>query len=113
MSCSFTAIGDGHFGLAGELCIFHAAELKPHLLEALEAGAECDIDLAQVTEVDTAGLQLLLGAKREAERRGCRLGFVNHSEPVLEALDLVNLARDFGDPLLIPASRTEADHESR
>ncbi|WP_421683098.1 STAS domain-containing protein [Stutzerimonas urumqiensis] len=108
MSCEISAVGEGRFRLAGELCVFHAAELKPHLLAIVQADADREIDLAQISEVDTAGIQLLLLAKREAARLGGRLAFVNHSEPLLDAIGLLNLARDFGDPVLMPARHEEA-----
>lgn len=98
MSCEIGVMGEGRASLAGELCVFHAAELKPRLLGFATAACEQEIDLAQVSEVDTAGIQLLLLAQREAVRAGGRLHYVNHSEPVLEALALLNLAADFGEP---------------
>lgn len=103
MSCEISVTGEGRSSLAGELCVFHAAELKPQLLVIATAHAEQEIDLAQVSEVDTAGLQLLLLAKREAARAGVRLSYINHSEPVLAALTLLSLAADLGDPMLMPA----------
>lgn len=105
MSCEISVMGEGRSSLAGELCVFHAAELKPRLLSITTIDADQEIDLAQVSEVDTAGVQLLLLAKREAARAGSRLSYVNHSEAVLEALTLLNLAPDFGDPVLMPAQR--------
>lgn len=98
MSCEIGVMGEGRASLAGELCVFHAAELKPRLLAIATTTGEQEIDLAQVSEVDTAGVQLLLLAQREAARAGIRLSYVNHSEPVLEALALLNLAPDFGEP---------------
>ncbi|WP_408101492.1 lipid asymmetry maintenance protein MlaB [Stutzerimonas sp. VN223-3] len=107
MSCEISVMGEGRSSLAGELCVFHAAALKPRLLAIATAGVDQEIDLAQVSEVDTAGVQLLLLAKREAARAGGRLFYVNHSEAVLEALTLLNLAPDFGDPVFMPAEKRE------
>ncbi|TCD23128.1 STAS domain-containing protein [Pseudomonas sp. IC_126] len=101
-------MGEGRSSLVGELCVFHAAELKPRLLTIATTDSDQEIDLAQVSEVDTAGVQLLLLAKREAARAGGRLSYVNHSDPVLEALALLNLAPDFGDPLLMPVDQGAA-----
>lgn len=104
MSCEISVTGEGRSSLAGELCVFHAAELKPQLLAIATAGDQV-IDLSLVSEVDTAGVQLLLLAKREAARAGGQLSYVNHSDPVLEALALLNLAPDFGNPLLMPVDQ--------
>jgi anti-sigma B factor antagonist len=96
--------------ITGELCVFHAAEIKPRLLDFLEPGKIYDVDLSSISEVDTAGVQLLLLAKREAARVGCQLNFLSHSTPVLELMELFQLSRDFGDPVLLLA---EAQHEFR
>jgi anti-anti-sigma factor len=89
--------------IVGELSIYHAHYLKQRLLELVHAHSEIDIDLAQVTEVDTAGLQLLILAKRDAAALGRDLRFFGHSQAVLEFLDLYDLTATFGDPVVISA----------
>jgi anti-anti-sigma factor len=74
----------------------------PHLAQP----GELEIDLSQVSELDGAGLQQLLLAKREATRVGNTLRLVSHSRAVLEVFDLCNLAAFFGDPLIISHSAT-------
>jgi len=49
--------------IEGEFTIFRAMELKPVILAA---PPPLEIDLSGVTEMDTAGLQLLILAKRAA-----------------------------------------------
>jgi anti-anti-sigma factor len=83
--------------LDGEITIYTAMELKKTILDALEeCGQALHLDLSAVTELDTAGFQLLVLAKREAERRG--KGF--HIEAVSPATDelirLYNMAGYFG-----------------
>ena len=90
--------------LDGELTIFSAHETKLALLGALQAGTTVDCDLSGVTEFDTAGLQLLLLAKREAAARGAVLRLSGHSPAVLGAFDLLDVGRHFGDPVLMPAA---------
>jgi anti-sigma B factor antagonist len=85
--------------IVGELCIFNASDLKPQLLAMTEGEGTRTVDLAQVSEVDSAGLQLLLIAKREAARLGKHLLYTNHSEPVLEAARLLGLGAELDDPL--------------
>jgi len=101
MSCEIDVVEEGRASLAGELCVFYAAELKPRLLAIATTAGEQEINLAQVSEVDTAGIQLLLLAQREAASAGGRLRYVNHSAPVLEILMLLNLAAELGDPASI------------
>ena len=103
--------GVERIALAGELCIFHAEELKPKLLQLLKPDAVCETDLSKVTEIDCAGVQLLILAKREAASLGCELSFVSHGEPVLAVIELLNLSRSFGDPVLITVGQEQL-HES-
>lgn len=88
--------------LSGELTIYTAAEIKATLAAAMESADSLEIDLFGVTEIDTAGLQLLLMTKRAADKK---IAFINHSQPVLRLVDLANLGGVFGDPLLISATQ--------
>lgn len=87
--------------VAGELTIYTASEWKPRLLAPLLEGENLELDLGAVQELDTAGLQLLLLAKKEARARGLTLQFCNHSPAALEAIELCGLAGFFGDPVLL------------
>lgn len=89
----------------GELTIYTAGEVRERLLDALRRGKETEIDLSRVTEIDTAGLQLLILAKREAVAKNRSLLLHGHSAVVLECLDLCNLTASFGDPVLISSHR--------
>ncbi|MBT3065187.1 lipid asymmetry maintenance protein MlaB [Rhodoferax sp. U11-2br] len=80
--------------IEGELTIFRAAELKPMLLDA---PAVTEVDLSAVTELDTAGLQLLMVAKKAALAQGRELQLTGHSPAVLDVLALLNVAADLGD----------------
>lgn len=87
--------------LDGDLTIYEAAELKTALLTALEEEPTLEIDLSGVDELDTAGLQLLLLLKNEAQAEGRHVRFTQHSHSVREVLDLCDLAAVFGDPIVI------------
>ena len=86
--------------IQGELTIFRAAELKPVLLDQ---PAPSEIDLSGVTELDTAGVQLLLLAKATALAAHRELRLVAPSPAVTEVLELLNLAAYFNDPLPMDA----------
>ncbi|MBN9422722.1 MAG: STAS domain-containing protein [Candidatus Accumulibacter sp.] len=92
--------------LTEDLTIYHALGQKQALLEALDAAGELELDLAQVSEMDTAGLQLLILLKKEAQRAGKRVAIVAHSQAVREMIDFCNMATELGDPLVIPARET-------
>lgn len=89
--------------IEGELTIFRAAELKPVLLDH---PAPSEIDLSGVTELDTAGVQLLLLAQATALSAHRELRLVAPSPAVTEVFELLNLAAYFDDPLLMDARGT-------
>ena len=92
---------------AGEMSIYSAAELKPALLDALAKGDEIEINLADISEIDTSGVQLLMLMKREAAAAGKSLKLAGHSPSVLEVFELLGLGNWFGDPQLLPADATQ------
>ena len=90
----------GALRIEGELTIFRAAELMPQLLAS---PAPQTLDLSGVTEIDSAGLQLLMLVNREAGQQGKTLEISGHSPAVQQVLDFCNLVGVFGDPMLISA----------
>lgn len=93
--------------LSGELTIYEASEARTLLAARLDAqGKKLELDLAGLEEIDTAGIQVLLWLRREAEARGKLLPFTNHNPAVLAVFDLLKVTALFGDPILItPTSR--------
>ena len=89
--------------LEEDLTIYTAMSAKDKLLAALSECTQLDLDLSQVAEIDSAGFQLLVMAKREANRLAKPMHIVAHSPAVRELLDFYNSAAYFGDPLHIPA----------
>ncbi|WP_018151817.1 STAS domain-containing protein [Leeia oryzae] len=94
----------GPLQLSGEVNIFTAAAIREQLLARLETSPRLEIDLAEVSEIDTAGLQLLLAAKLTCQSKGGDLTLVHHSAPVLDVMDLCNLTHVFGDPVVISSN---------
>jgi anti-sigma B factor antagonist len=90
--------------IEGELTIYRAAELKQTLLETLIAHPALEIDLSGVTEVDSAGVQLLMLAKQTARAAKREVTLVGHSPAVVEVLELLDLAAYFGDPMVVGAN---------
>jgi anti-anti-sigma factor len=80
----------------GEMTIYTAAGMKESLLSALQKCNTLEIDLAKVGEMDSAGFQLLLLLKREADNQGKSLRLSNHSQAALEVLNLFQMAGHFG-----------------
>ncbi|MGB4467888.1 MAG: STAS domain-containing protein [Azovibrio sp.] len=92
--------------LQEDLTIYHAQEQKMLLLETLAQADAVELDLSQVSEMDTAGLQLLILLKREAQKAGKKATIAAHSQAVRSVIDFCNLAAYLGDPLVIPAQET-------
>lgn len=88
----------------GEFTIFRAAELKPVLLASPPV---TEIDLSGVTDLDTAGVQLLMLAKKSALAQGRDLRLTGHSPAVMDVFELLNVAAYFGDQMVMD-SRTPA-----
>ena len=91
--------------LDGELCIHRANELQQQLLPALVAarddGGALLLDLSQVTEIDSAGVQLLELARREAGRQRSTVRLIAPSATVQQTLALLGLSERFlsaGEP---------------
>jgi anti-anti-sigma factor len=82
----------------GELTIYTAAGNKEQLLSLLTQCRKLDMDLSRVSEMDTAGLQLLLMAKRESRKRGLPLTVTASSSIVRNVMDTVNAAAYFDEP---------------
>lgn len=87
----------------GALTIYTAEEQKNNLIKALEGQKVVEVDLSKVTEMDTAGLQLLILAKLESESRSLPFTIVGHSQAALEVMDLCNMSGFFGDQVFIPS----------
>ena len=97
---------DGHpcLALTGALTIYTVTDAKQDLENRLGRSPILEIDLSQVEELDTAGVQLLLWLKRSAAEHGTTLALTGHSQAVLEVLDLLKVTGILGDPILIPPS---------
>lgn len=91
--------------LRGEMTVYHAESFKSQLLSRLENSTELEVDLHHVTELDSAGIQVLMAAKKEAQKRGLNIRLIGHSRPVLEVFELLNLSAFFGDPVLLAGAR--------
>ena len=76
-----------------------AIELRDAVLVALERQTSpVEFDLSDVTELDSAGVQILLLAKRSAEAMNKELRLVGQSSVVLRTLELLRLDAHFGGP---------------
>jgi anti-sigma B factor antagonist len=87
--------------LEGELTIYTAAAEKQTLQNFLETDDELELNLSKVSELDSAGLQVLILMKQEAARRRKKLSYVMHSKAVLDVLEMANMTTVFGDQIVL------------
>lgn len=104
MSENFPETQAGRLTIDTDLTIYNVVESKRKLLDAVRNAATLELDLSQVAEMDTAGFQLLVLAKREAQRLDRSLRIVAHSPAVREVIEFYNMVGYFGDPVVIPAA---------
>jgi len=103
-----SASGQPRMRVLGDCNIYGASELKAALLSSLQEQPELELDLASVTEFDSAGMQVLMAAKNFARAAGQELRLHNHSAAVLELIEIYDLASWLGDPLIVPAAAAAA-----
>jgi anti-sigma B factor antagonist len=88
------------FSVEGEVTSCMVGELREAIFPAIthdqEIETEIEIDLSRVSEIDFAGLLLMLEIKLTASARGKALRFIGHSKPVTEIMKLSGLADFFG-----------------
>lgn len=94
--------GAGLLCLQGELTIYSAAAAREALLAQMHPGEPLELDLSGITEIDSAGLQLLMSAKLHARAQGGELRLAAHAAGVLELIELLGVGTWLGDPLLLP-----------
>lgn len=89
--------------IEGELTIYTVAETRDALHDILSTGNDVEIDLARITEIDTAGLQWMLAAKSLPD---VTLRYIGHSPVVQQIIELAHLARRLNDPIVMPLHDT-------
>jgi len=95
------------FRIDGELTIYRAAELCDALktvLAGLPDGHDLEVDLSEVTEMDSAGVQLLMAAKKTARATSRELRVCGRSPAVEEVFETLRLAAHFADTSPSPSA---------
>jgi anti-anti-sigma factor len=87
------AMSHSTFAMGSDVTISQAASLRDALLARLaQAPRTLTLDMSEVTEVDSAGAQLLLATRTALSRAGGRLVIEPVSPTVRHGLALVGLA---------------------
>jgi anti-anti-sigma factor len=89
--------------IEGELTIYRAEELCLTFRNALAAGSDLEVDLSAVTEMDSAGVQLLIAAKKAAGAMQREVRLTEHSAAVREIFEILDLDTHLGAPSPVSA----------
>ena len=88
------AVGDGRFAITGEMSFDNAAALLQQSQALFSGAGSIEVDLGDVTKVDSAALALLIEWMRQARRRGQHIHFTG-MPPRLRALAKLSGVADF------------------
>ncbi len=92
----------------GEINIYTVTKLKEVLAQLLtQCSQSCRMDLSGITECDSAGFQILVLLKKEAQIKKVRIVFENHSSAILEIMDLYGAVGLLGDKIKIPSAQRD------
>lgn len=94
MAITITPAADrANIRIDGEFNIYIAADSRQILVDVLAAHSAFDLDLSEVEEIDTSGVQLLLLLHREAKSLNKPLTIAAAISPAIqEVITLLNLA---------------------
>lgn len=91
--------------IKGEMTIYQAQELKTSLHSFINNYKKFELDLSQVSEIDSSGMQLLLLFRKKATQANGSIKLLACSEAVSNLITLFGMQDWFG---LIDNPRTEA-----
>ncbi len=77
--------------LEGDMTIYNAAAFKEDLLAYVDDFKEFKLDMSAVSEIDTAGIQLLLQLESKAQEAERTIQLLGCNEEICELLDLYHL----------------------
>ena len=80
-----------YWTLSNEATIYQAAALNTELLSILETKLPITLDLSEVKEFDTAGLQIILIAKQSSTQFGVNFTVANKTSVVSNTLNLMGV----------------------
>lgn len=84
--------------ITGDLTIYQVAEWRERLLPALLGSNEIQLDLSEMGEIDTAGLQILIALNRQVADENGSFSIVSCSESVRQVIDFMKLGAWLSTP---------------
>lgn len=89
------------FKVPGDMTIYEGVANKNLFLGKLKKHDTINVDLSNVSEIDSSGLQLMVSMKNDAIKENKMVNFQAHSQAVIELLDLFGMTSYFGDPIVM------------
>lgn len=86
--------------LQDSLDISNVSEARDNILQLLNSGNAIRFDLSSMTEIDTAGVQLILAVRKEAQVQGKECRFVHPSPPVEDVFRALGRGGIFDESVL-------------
>jgi anti-sigma B factor antagonist len=83
-----------------EMTIYNVLEHKDKLYPYLKNEHGLQIDLSNVSEIDSAGMQLLIFLKYQSQIEKKEIIFIEHSESVIEVIKIFNFSSFFDVPVI-------------
>jgi anti-anti-sigma factor len=96
-----------NISISNEMNIYSVGELKKLLDEVIHDKRDMEINLANVSEIDSAGIQLLMLTKKERDNNNLPLSLVQHSNTVLNTFEFLGLVSYFNDPVVLTNRKGE------
>lgn len=87
--------GRSRVRIEGDFTIYEVEEYKDKLKKSSSTmcskNKKVELDLSEINEIDTCGLQLLATLAKQAKNKGCQMKFMSVSETAKEAISLSGL----------------------
>lgn len=87
--------------LGESLDIASAADARSRLLQVSQSSDNLELDLSSLSDIDTAGIQILLALRQQRLRQGVRTRMVHPSQPILDAFGLLGLQHVFDEAVVV------------
>jgi len=87
--------------LGESLDIASAADARSRLLQVSQSSDNLELDLSSLSDIDTAGIQILLALRQQRTRQGARTRMVHPSQPILDAFGLLGLQHVFDEAVVV------------
>jgi len=87
--------------IPGDMTIYEAGEVRDLFMNALSEKKNINVNLSNVSEIDSAGIQLMVSLKNNASENDLSVQYRSHSQSVIGLLDLFDMTSYFGDPIVL------------